>query len=132
MSELIISIIAIIALYGVLSLVGIGCPIKFLTGISCAGCGMTRAWKYLLTGRIGEAFSYHPLVLVPLFVVIIFILKKKIPEKIYKGMIALVVAMFLGVYLARMLNPNDTIVELDIKKGFLFQIVVEEIWKNFF
>ena len=26
------------------SVFGITCPILFLTGISCAGCGMSRAW----------------------------------------------------------------------------------------
>ena len=31
---------------------GIGCPIKFWTGVSCPGCGMTRAWLAALSGRV--------------------------------------------------------------------------------
>ena len=41
----IVSAIAVVVLlYLVLEGFGITCPIKFLTGISCAGCGMSRAW----------------------------------------------------------------------------------------
>ena len=47
--------------YGVLTILGIGCPIKYLTGISCAGCGMTRAWRCVLKLDFARAFSYHPL-----------------------------------------------------------------------
>lgn len=40
----IVSAIAVVVLlYLVLEGFGITCPIKFLTGISCAGCGMSRA-----------------------------------------------------------------------------------------
>lgn len=134
MSELIMSIIAIIALYGVFSIVGIGCPIKFLTGISCAGCGMTRAWKCLLTGKIEEAFDYHPLVLLPLLFVIFYTQKKKIPQKLYDRIVIVMAILFLIVYVARMLNQNDLIVEFDIKNGFLFLIFnfLGEVCNNFF
>lgn len=41
----IVSAIAVVVLlYLILEGFGITCPIKFLTGISCAGCGMSRAW----------------------------------------------------------------------------------------
>lgn len=36
-------------------------PYKYITGISCAGCGMTRAWIALLHFDINTAFMYHPL-----------------------------------------------------------------------
>ena len=47
------------------SVFGITCPILFLTGISCAGCGMSRAWIALLHFNIHEAFMYHPLFFLP-------------------------------------------------------------------
>ena len=38
------AIAAVVILYIVLECFGITCPIKFITGVSCAGCGMSRAW----------------------------------------------------------------------------------------
>ena len=35
------------------------CPIKFLTGFSCPGCGGQRATHALLHGNVGEALSYN-------------------------------------------------------------------------
>ena len=43
-----VSALAGIALFYVLiESLGVTCPIRFLTGISCAGCGMSRAWLSL-------------------------------------------------------------------------------------
>ena len=47
---------------GFLRLTGIGCPIRHITGISCPGCGMSRALLSLLTGHFAEAFRYHPMI----------------------------------------------------------------------
>ena len=37
------------------------CTLRRLTGLDCAGCGMTRATHELLHLRIAEAVSYNPL-----------------------------------------------------------------------
>jgi hypothetical protein len=44
------------------------CLLHDLTGLHCAGCGMTRAAWHLLHGRLWEAFRMNPLMvpLVPL------------------------------------------------------------------
>ncbi|MDE7047571.1 MAG: DUF2752 domain-containing protein, partial [Lachnospiraceae bacterium] len=42
--NLLSAIAAVLMVYGLFTVLGIGCPIKFITGISCMGCGMTRAW----------------------------------------------------------------------------------------
>lgn len=42
---------------------GVGCPIRFVTGIPCPGCGMTRAWLSLLSGNEAAAFAFHSLFL---------------------------------------------------------------------
>ena len=42
-----------------------GCPIRLVTGVSCAGCGMTRAWLSVLRLDLRQAFYYHPLFLLP-------------------------------------------------------------------
>ena len=123
MSEFVISIVAIVTLYGFFTLVGIGCPIKFVTGISCAGCGMTRAWISLLRGDVKEAFNYHCLFILPLLYVIILVLRKKIPDRAYKIICFIMISMFVGVYIVRLLNPNDTVVNVDITNGFLYKLI---------
>lgn len=59
--EVITSVAAVVVLYVILESFGVTCPIKYITGISCAGCGMSRAWISLLHFNIHDAFMYHPL-----------------------------------------------------------------------
>ena len=39
--EVITSVAAVVVLYVILESFGVTCPIKYITGISCAGCGMS-------------------------------------------------------------------------------------------
>lgn len=45
-----------------------GCTFHRLTGLSCPGCGMTRAAHATLHGQLGEAFRFNPvgMILLPL------------------------------------------------------------------
>ena len=36
------------------------CLVKWLTGLDCPGCGMTRAFLLLGHGRLGDAVAAHP------------------------------------------------------------------------
>jgi hypothetical protein len=40
---------------------GTVCAFRFLFGIPCPACGMTRAFRLLIQGRVLEAFQMHPL-----------------------------------------------------------------------
>ena len=40
-----------------LFLIDVGCPFRFFFGISCPGCGMTRAWLAFFTGDVARAFA---------------------------------------------------------------------------
>lgn len=46
-------------LLAVLEQIAPGCIFRRLTGISCPGCGGTRAMKALLEGHVGEAMAYN-------------------------------------------------------------------------
>jgi hypothetical protein len=37
------------------------CAFYELTGIPCPGCGLTRAWVFVLHGDLGASLSHHPL-----------------------------------------------------------------------
>ncbi len=52
---------AVVAVYAVLFALGITCPIKYVTGISCPGCGMSRATWAMLRLDLAAAVYYHPL-----------------------------------------------------------------------
>ena len=71
--EVITSVAAVVVLYVILESFGVTCPIKYITGISCAGCGMSRAWISLLHFNIHDAFMYHPLFFLPPIVVIVYL-----------------------------------------------------------
>ena len=52
----------------------IGCPIRYLTGINCPGCGMTRAYIALWHGNFKAALANHPLFMLVPFMMSVFIL----------------------------------------------------------
>lgn len=51
-----IPVLVVCGVYAALLLSGITCPIKQWTGISCPGCGMTRAWLSVLHGDFLRPF----------------------------------------------------------------------------
>ncbi len=111
--------IAIAALYIVLGCLGIGCPIRFLTGISCAGCGMSRAWLSLLRLDFAAAFAYHPLFWVPPCALILWLLRRHLPRKLCAVLLWVGVGLFLLVYILRMINPADEVVVFRPAEGFI-------------
>lgn len=111
------AIAGVVLLYWVLHLLGIGCPIRFVTGISCAGCGMTRAWLSVLSLDFSGAFYYHPLwPLVPAAAAI-WLLRTRIPPRILRVLLYGVVILFLAVYLLRLLDPTDPVVTFQPQTG---------------
>jgi hypothetical protein len=116
--EVITSVAAVVVLYVILESFGVTCPIKYITGISCAGCGMSRAWISLLHFNIHDAFMYHPLFFLPPVVVIVMLLKSKINIKIYK-----MAGAFVIVYLYRMFIGTGDIVVFEPQNNILFRII---------
>lgn len=121
--EVITSVAAVVVLYVILESFGVTCPIKYITGISCASCGMSRAWIALLHFNIHEAFMYHPLFFLPPVVVIVMLLKSKINIKIYKIFMFTMVGAFVIVYLYRMFIGTGDIVVFEPQNNILFRII---------
>ena len=94
----------------VLYLIGVGCPIKFMTGVSCPGCGMTRAWLELARGHLAAAFAYHPLFwAVPLVVA----LACAPVSRAQRAALGLCIAVFVALWAWRMAVPADTALIVD-------------------
>lgn len=108
--------------YGGMQLAGITCPIRFLTGISCAGCGMTRAWLALLHLDVAAAWGYHPLFWLPVPVVLVFLLRCRLPKRLTHALLIAAGALMLIVYVIRMLQPSDTIVTFAPETGLLYRV----------
>lgn len=121
--EVITSVAAVVVLYVILESFGVTCPIKYITGISCAGCGMSRAWIALLHFNIHEAFMYHPLFFLPPVVVIVMLLKSKINIKFYKIFMFTMVGAFVIVYLYRMFIGTGDIVVFEPQNNIVFRII---------
>ena len=94
-----------------LHIFGIHCPIRYLTGISCPGCGMTRACLSLVRLDVTAALVYHPLVfLVPPAAVALFVLHRRGKRRALRILLYVLIAAFVAVYLWRMLWERGDIV----------------------
>ena len=113
----------------VVSLLGMGagitCPILFLTGISCPGCGMTRAWCALLRGEISLAFSYHPLFPLPLLILLLWPFRRRIPGPVRSVLAWAGVVLVLAVWLVRFWVPGDPAVRFDPSSGWLWRTLFD-------
>ena len=121
--EVITSVAAVVVLYVILESFGVTCPIKYITGISCAGCGMSRAWMAFLQLDIAKAFAYHPLFWLVPIAVIVLLCKSKINIKIYKIIIFTIIIMFAIVYICRLIWSGDDVVVFEPENNILFRII---------
>lgn len=123
--DVLTGVLAVLALYTVFHILGIGCPIRWVTGISCAGCGMTRAYLSLLHLNIIQAFIYHPLFgLVPLVLLVLILHRAgKISARTTNYVKYLTVFFFLVVYIVRLLNTEDSIVVMNIEEGLIWKAI---------
>ena len=121
--EVITSVAAVVVLYVILESFGVTCPIKYITGISCAGCGMSRAWMAFLQLDIAKAFAYHPLFWLVPIAVIVLLCKSKINIKFYKIFMFTIAGAFVIVYLYRMFIGDGNVVVFEPQNNILFRII---------
>ena len=114
---------AIAFVYAVFTMSGIGCPIKFVTGISCLGCGMTRAWLSLLRLDVASAFQYHPLFALPPVAAIMYRMKPKTSIHIYRAVMLTIVLAFIMIHAYRLVCADKTIVTFEPGNNILFRIL---------
>ena len=106
------------------NITGIGCPILYVTGISCMGCGMTRAFMSLLALDFKSALYYHPLcILMPLFMVFV-LCSKHIRPRVRSLLFTVIIILFTVVYLVRLIDPGNPVVRADVHDGLLYKIML--------
>ena len=120
---LIIIAVAVVLFYAVMYALGTTCLVKYFTGVSCPGCGMTRACLSALRFDFSAAFYYHPLwiVMPPLAVLLIFLWAKR-KKKSFFAVLALFFLALIGVYLYRLFYTETDIVACEIEKGILYKL----------
>lgn len=101
----------------------LGCPIKLFTGVSCAGCGMTRAWLQVLRLDFRQAFYYHPLFALPPVALAMLWQRSRIPPKLFKGCMYTMMAAFLVVYVYRLCMGDGDVVVFAPRSGVVFRVI---------
>lgn len=106
-----------------MTITGIGCPIRWFTGISCPGCGMSRAFISLLRLDFAAAFRYHPMIYpLLIFIPYYFLGSEKTPRrrKLKKFFLAVVIIMFFFVWIFRIFH-EDSVVRIDPANGVMIK-----------
>lgn len=118
-----IPVTAIIIIYAVFHFAGIGCPIKYLTGISCAGCGMTRALMHALKFDLEAAFYYHPLWMLTPVLIGLILFKQRLDKKVFTIILSVIIAFFIIIYIIRLISPDNTVVVIDTSQSAVIKLM---------
>lgn len=101
-----------------------GCPTQFLTGISCPGCGMSRAAISLIHLDYSQAFYYNPCVFILPLAVILYFFRNKIENvKLKRCLLILFFIVYISVYIYRLRIENQ-VIKNDIRNGVIYKLLV--------
>ncbi len=106
-----------------MSVTGVGCPIKRLIGISCAGCGMSRALLFAARLQFNKAFYYHPLFWLCPIIIALYIWWERISPVIRKRIVTLIVISFCFVYVLRLFFIENDIVVINVQSGVIPSLI---------
>jgi len=102
------------------------CPIKYIFGLSCPTCGMTRALVCALQLNFLKSFDYYLFWPVVIFILVIYILKvlKKISINNKTMLLILYIFCFVDLiyYFYRLFNGSD-IVYFDFYESQLYRFI---------
>lgn len=107
---------------GLLYIFVIGCPVVRVTGISCPGCGLSRACLSVLQLHFAEAFRWYPLFFIVVPFLFLWIHEKvflqRVPKKWKdKAVYTVCIAVF-TVYIARMIL-HDPLLRWDVSDSLI-------------
>lgn len=107
-----------------LKLLGMTCLIKNIFGVSCPGCGMTRACFSALRFNFKLAFYYHPLwiLLIPSVLVLLFLYFKN-KKTLFKIVVIGLVTLLIIVYIIRLIYSDHSIVYIDFKQSYIYDLI---------
>ena len=98
-----------------------GCPIRLLTGISCPGCGMSRAVFALVKLDLALAFEMHPLVFLLPLACLVYLMRRRIPKKVMTVLCITALCSLLIVYIIRM-SQQGNVVYADFESGLIYKL----------
>ncbi len=119
-----LAVLAVLGFYAVLWLLGGTCPIKWLTGLSCPGCGMTRACLAALRLDFGAALHYHPLFWLPPVALAVYLARSRIPARLQKAALWTACALLTVTYALRLATQAaPEVVSWTPEKGAVFRLI---------
>lgn len=102
------------------------CPFRYFFGISCPGCGMTRALLAAVFSDFETAFSYHPLfpMLIPVgvYIVLYVFFGMRVPSRRQNAYLILIAVVMILVYVLRLIS-GDPVVTPDPESRLVAQIL---------
>ena len=121
--ETAILLAVIVVVYVAGQAAGITCPILWLTGISCPGCGMTRAWLHVLQGDLAGAFAFHPLFLLPVLLLVLWLFRRRLSRRAKTGIAWVLIALVMIIWVVRFFLPGDPAAQFDPADGLLGRLL---------
>lgn len=100
------------------------CPIHYLTGIACPGCGMTRAMLSLLRLDLEAAVTYHPLsvAVLPVAALWVWFGVKRWRRALYV-LWGLAVVALVVTYILRFAFGDGTVVAFTPEEGAILRLI---------
>ena len=118
--ELLVILCGLAAYCIIATVADLSCIIKTFTGISCPGCGMTRACMALFRLDFAAAWFYHPLVFYLIIAIpFMIVLHLKDKDRLCKRILFFSAVLMLAVYLYRMIVAQSPVLVIEPEKGIL-------------
>ena len=124
--ELLIVLAMVLGAYFLAMLAGITCPILYVTGIPCPGCGMTRAWRSFFQGDLRNAFRFHPLFWLPAVLLVLWPFRRKLSARTWDALMTVLIVLVLAVWLLRFFLPGDPVVHLDFAHSLIGKLFLTD------
>lgn len=116
-----------IALFILVYIKYLGCPIRHFFGVPCPGCGLSRAYLAFFSGDIGGAFACHPLFPVVVPVIFLFlhndVFHFHIGKKASYLIAVLIITLFISVYIVRVFILHDPGLTINFDNSVLHNII---------
>lgn len=99
------------------------CPVLWLTGVSCPGCGITRALVAVCKLDFAAAWYYNPVIfyLIPAAPVMVNAYLHD-AKKLVNFLLYVTAGLLIAVYLYRLLVLHSPVLEADFSKGWIARI----------